>query len=200
MDRNMGVLERRILGVDDIRVARVGDVTKLVGHAAVFDKLSVDLGGFRERIKRGAFKESLADEDVLAFFNHDSSMVLGRVSAGTLTVREDKVGLLMEVEPPDVTWANDMLRSIERGDIRQMSFGFDTIDDNWGHEDEELIRTLLKVRLREVSIVAMPAYPDTDVAIRSMTEFVAHSDAMRIAESRTNHAKLRLMEDDVVIV
>jgi len=106
----------------------------------------------------------------------------------------------MEVEPPDVTWANDMLRSIERGDIRQMSFGFDTIDDNWGHEDEELIRTLLKVRLREVSIVAMPAYPDTDVAIRSMTEFVAHSDAMRIAESRTNHAKLRLMEDDVVIV
>jgi hypothetical protein len=44
-----------------------------VGYAAVFNKPSHDLGGFREVIKPGAFKRTLADSaHVVALNNHNA--------------------------------------------------------------------------------------------------------------------------------
>ena len=60
-----------------------------------------------------------------------------------------------------------MLATVERGDVSQMSFGFQTLSDEWHMEDEEEIRTLKKIKLWEVSPVTFPAYTDTDVAVRS---------------------------------
>jgi HK97 family phage prohead protease len=67
--------------------------SKISGYSAVFDRLSEDLGGFREKIKPGAFKNALAGSDVRALFNHDSNYILGRESAGTLQLHEDSKGL-----------------------------------------------------------------------------------------------------------
>lgn len=160
--------ERRTLH-SEFRVEQREDGKKLIrGHAAVFNS-ETDLGWFRERIAPGAFSESIGKDDVRALFNHDENFILGRNKAGTLTMREDEQGLYVEIDPPDTQVARDLVTSIERGDISQMSFGFQTIKDSWETEDNAAkdLRTLEKVKLWDVSPVTFPAYQETDVAVRS---------------------------------
>jgi hypothetical protein len=168
--------ELRVLKVSELRVKFGKDDNKpmITGYAAVFDKLSDDLGYFREKIAPGAFKDAIKTSDARALFNHDPNYVLGRQSNETLRLTEDKKGLYMEVDPPDTQIIRDLvLAPIERGDIREQSFAFIVESDKWeGLDDkkkEDPIRTILKVsELFDVSPVTYPAYPDTDVGIRSL--------------------------------
>ena len=66
-------VERRFFAVDGIEI-REGGATpiELSGHAAVFNSLSLDLGGFRERIKRGTFKDTISEDDPLAIVSEGS--------------------------------------------------------------------------------------------------------------------------------
>ena len=170
----MNKLERRALEAVELRAESPGnddEMPALVGHAAVFDRLSEDLGGFRERIAPGAFEATLAEDDIRALINHRDEYVLGRNRAGTLRLAEDDEGLSVRIEPPETSYARDLVASIERGDISGMSIGFRTITDEWNMEDGEPVRTLKAVRLYDVSPVTFPAYPATDVALRALTAF-----------------------------
>jgi len=141
----------------------------LAGYAAPFNQLSVMLWGFRERIRPGAFSGSL-NGDVRALWQHDSAAVLGRTRAGTLRLSEDDVGLAFELEPPDTQIGRDAMTLIRRGDVDQMSFGFNVLPDGseWSESDDGvLIRTLTNVTLMEISPVTWAAYPQTSVNVRS---------------------------------
>ena len=165
-------IERRNFQVSELRAITSGDgLRKITGYAAVFEKLSDDLGWFREKIQPGAFADSITTDDVRALWNHDSNYPLGRNKSGTLTLSEDDHGLKIEIDPPDTQWARDLMTSIDRGDVDQMSFGFQTLSDKWEMVEGEDIRTLIKVRLFDVSPVTFPAYPDTEVGLRSLEEY-----------------------------
>ena len=144
---------------------------KLRGYAIVYNALSEPLYGdlFRERINRGAFTKSLLENDQVCLWGHDTRYVLGRKSAGTLILREDEKGLYFEAELPNTTWARDLKESVNRGDIKQMSFGFKVKDDEW-IDDEDIIkeygmpiREVKEIVLHEISLVTFPAYPQTNV-------------------------------------
>lgn len=143
------------------------------GYAAVFNQQSEPIMGlFREQLEPGAFKRALRGKpDVLALWNHDANHVLGRSTAKTLRMVEDDKGLAVEIEPPETTWASDLLASMKRGDVRQMSFAFTVQpkDERWEKaEDGTDIRTIVKVdRLYDVSVVSRPAYPQTTAAVRA---------------------------------
>jgi len=182
--------ELRILKTAELRVKRNGDeLPKIEGYAAVFDKNSEDMG-FIERIAPGAFKNSLKTSDVRALFNHDSNIILGRESSGTLELKEDKKGLFMSVTPPDTQLVRDMVLSpIERGDVTQQSFGFTVQSDDWDYRDNEpSIRTITEIKeLFDVSPVTFPAYPDTAVALRSLDKI--KKDGSTAAEATATRAK-----------
>lgn len=169
------IQERRFLPFEEVRIAEDDNGIKtVVGYAAVFDKLSEDLGWYREKIAEGAFKRTLEEgADVRALIDHDSTKILGRNKAGTLKLKEDKSGLLATITPPDTSYARDLMLSIDRGDISGMSFGFITRTDEWNLEDGEEVRTLKDVDLFDVSVVTYPAYPDTAVALRSKDKLKA---------------------------
>jgi len=166
-------IERRVIRAPSLELRAAADKSppKLAGYAALFNSASDDLGGFTEVISPGAFRNAIPKSDIRALFNHDPNYVLGRNKAGTLDVSEDKRGLAMEVTPPDIGWVRDLLVSVERGDIDQMSFGFRVAQngDEWLITDDEVTRTISEVaELYDVSVVTYPAYPETDVAVRSM--------------------------------
>lgn len=166
-----GKIERR--AYDFIVETRQDEPRKLIGHAAVFDTIG-DGYFFREKISRGAFSKSIGRDDVRALFNHNPDFVLGRNKAGTLDLVEDDRGLLVTIHPPDTEFVRSLLTSIERGDISQMSFGFEVIKDSWerGTEKEPDLRTLEEVKLWDVSPVTFPFYLDTDIAVRSHDEWI----------------------------
>jgi len=160
--------EYRTFDADVFRVeARADDTGKrrIVGHAAVFNRVDGP-PLFREQIAPGAFADSVKEDDVRALFNHDPSIVLGRNKAGTLNLREDETGLWMEIDPPDTQAGRDLLVSIDRGDVTQASFAFQTIDDDVRTINGEEVRTLKRVKLYDVSPVTYPFYEATDVGLR----------------------------------
>ena len=175
----------------EFRIKRVDNESpKIEGYAAVFNKDSADMG-FVEKIAPGAFKKALKTSDVRALFNHDSNIILGRVSSGTLDLKEDKKGLMMSVTPPDTQLVRDMvLTPIERGDITQQSFGFTVKADEWKEIDGKTpIRTITEIgELFDVSPVTFPAYPDTSVALRSL-ERIKQDAAIRAQEALAIQAK-----------
>lgn len=167
--------EIRTMTVGELRVVAAADKTlgKIAGHAAKFDVLSEDLGGFRERIAPGAFAKTITSADIRALWNHDANIVLGRNKSGTLRLSEDAAGLAFEVDMPDTQTVRDLVMSpIERGDVNQCSFGFYTVSDKWAKVDGEWLRTLLEVELFDVSPVTYPAYQQTDVAVRGLEQAI----------------------------
>ncbi len=184
-------IERRIHSTFEVLDDEGGRPT-IEGYAAKFNELSADLGGFRERIAPGAFARTLDEgADVRALVDHDPSRIIGRTTAGTLELIEDATGLMVQIDPADTSVGRDLVESIRRGDINQMSFGFTIASegDSWGTDAEgQMIRTLTDVDLWDVSAVTFPAYPDTEIAVRSMQHWQeAHDDS-------TARAKVDLME------
>lgn len=152
-----------------------GDEFVLRGHAAVFDRLSEDLGGFREMLKRGSFRKPLDEgHDVRLLINHDG-MPLARTKSGTLELREDPRGLHVYARIPVTEQTRALRVAMQRGDVDQMSFAFSLPADGSGEkwergEDKAVVRKITQVeRLLDVSVVTFPAYPQTDAQMRSVT-------------------------------
>lgn len=161
--------EQRTATITGIEV-RAKDADKpatILGHAALFNTPSVYMMGFRETIEPGAFTASLSG-DIRALWQHDTARVLGRTKAGTLRLWEDDQGLAFELNPPDTQDGRDAVTLIERGDVDQMSFGFNVPPggDSWSEDADGIpLRSLRAVSLMEISPVTWAAYPQTGVGV-----------------------------------
>lgn len=193
-------MEKRSFGLDGLEIRKGENATTVRGYAAMFGRMSQPMGGFREVIAPGAFAGSLG-EDIRALWQHDSKQVLGRTKAGTLALWEDAQGLGFELTPPDTQAGRDALVLIARGDVDQMSFGFNVAQggDSWeAQADGLLVRTLNEVRLVEISPVTFPAYLDTSVTVaRSETldcapEWVRRALAQGVDHISAEGARARL--------
>jgi hypothetical protein len=142
----------------------------LTGYAVKWGMKSVVMGyyrKFREQFQQGAFTESLQKDDQRFLWAHDTSKVLGRTKNNTLRLVEDSIGLRFELDLPKTTLGNDTYETIKRGDVDGVSFGFSMISEEIEEPDDDLmLRTVTKAKLLEVSAVAFPAYPDSEVSAR----------------------------------
>jgi phage head maturation protease len=50
-------------------------------------------------------------------------------------------------------------------DLKGASFGFTTVTDTWRSDGGLLVRELVDIDIREVSLTAFPSYPQTDVTV-----------------------------------
>lgn len=161
----------------------------VTGYAAVFDE-STRIGEVDEVISRDAFSESLND-DVVALFNHDMNMVLARSTGGegTLRMEIDEKGLKYTFRLGNQTYARDLEESIARGDIKGSSFAFTVREDKYERQDNgRYLRRIEKIgRLIDVSVVSVPAYPQTSVAMRDM---IGALEAQSQEENPTSKAHL----------
>jgi HK97 family phage prohead protease len=162
--------ESRRIAFSNIEVRASEDGTKLVGYAAVFDSPSEPLP-WTEFVKRGAFNKTINDgADVRLLIDHEG-VPLARTTSGTLVLREDDRGLLVESDlDPSNPDAARLISALRRGDISQMSFAFRTIKDSWN--TDRSVRELREVQLFDVSVVTFPAYESTVAELRARQEVV----------------------------
>lgn len=161
----------------EIRTSEVlADSNTIYGKAISFDTLSVDLGGFRETIKRGAITQELIDNsDIFARTNHDNDYILARSKYGkgslSLELRDD--GLYFSFELPNTEKGNELREHIKRGEITQSSFAFIAAKEPnaevWRKENGIVYRDIYKIGyLGDVAPVYRPAYEETHVSLRAM--------------------------------
>ena len=151
----------------DSEMRAEGDGMSFTGYAIRWNSDSEPLP-FIERIAPGATTRSLKSRnEVKAFVNHDTNLVIGSTRAGTLRMTEDSKGLLAQIDLPDTSYARDLSVSIQRGDVSGMSFGFSVVKDSWSEDYSQ--RTIEELRLHEVSVVTgFPAYRQTTAAVRCL--------------------------------
>jgi HK97 family phage prohead protease len=169
-------MEKRYFNIETRTEKREDGSTNITGHAAVFNKLSSDLGGFREIIAPNAF-ESVLSDDVRALINHDPNLLLARTTSGTLNLKQTNEGLQYSFDVPDTTYGRDLIISMERGDISQSSFAFTIEEDSWETTEDGEIRTINKVKqLYDVSPVTYPAYPSADDLTLAKRSLALHKE------------------------
>lgn len=156
--------EQRRFRVTEVRDKNPDSYT-LTGYASVFDN-PYDVGYYEESVAAGAFKRTLAERaDVRLLINHDG-LPLARTKSGTMRLSEDNVGLLVEADldknDPDVA---ALWPKMQRGDLDEMSFQFQAMRQEWN--DDYTKRTLLEVKLFDVSLVTFPANPATSAELRA---------------------------------
>jgi HK97 family phage prohead protease len=196
-------LVRAILPSAELRAEPTdpGDAARvLTGYAAIFNARA-DLGYFTEEVLPGAFARSLAEDDQVALWNHESGHPLGRVSRGTLALSEDARGLKMRLELPDTQAGRDVYHLVERGDVAGMSFGFQIRAEEAEDLDSEKPHFKIQdVRLFEVSPVTFPAYPQTEIAARARDRLeaararIAPDPAAALAAEQARAWRLRLAD------
>ena len=163
-------METRFLQMHDIQTRSEGESGDRIveGYFAVFDEIYNVWPGVTESIRQGAFDESIS-QDVRALYNHNTDAILGRVSAGTLSLKQDAHGLWgqIKINSKD-TEAVNVYERIARGDITGCSFGFDIeTEEREIHEDGSVHFTITKVNpLYEVSPCVFPAYEATNISSR----------------------------------
>jgi HK97 family phage prohead protease len=138
------------------------------GHAAVFNRLSHDLGGFRVKIAPGAFTKILdSNPDVHLVIDHDTRYVLARTKNNSLELREDPYGLHMWARMANTSYARDLALLMKDGYVDQMSFACDIGSSDWTEDDAgNVTRTISSVdALYDVTICAQGAFPQTDAQL-----------------------------------
>ena len=188
-------METRVIDAE-LEYREEEDKPVVSGYVVRWNKLSEEMFGFREKVAPGAFAKSLREMKVFSFWNHNSDIVLGNTENEALNLAEDDRGLHFELTLPETTAGKDARTLIKRGDVKGMSFGFQTLRDAWDVTDpQHVIRTLHEVRLYEVSPTAMPAYPQSSVAARSIedtwNEFEEYRKEAIERESKLRENKLK---------
>ena len=142
---------------------------RIEGYFAVFDSNYELWDGATESIGRNAFDGALGD-DIRALIDHETRLVLGRTTAGTLTLRVDEHGLWGSIKINEAdSDAMNLYARVQRGDVSQCSFGFDILQERTDVDSATgaVHWTIEKVKLYEVSCVTFPAYKETAIQARA---------------------------------
>lgn len=158
----------------DFTVVDDGDGLTLEGYAAVFNSATrIDSweGRFDEVIAPGAFKRTInakGPSGIRLQFNHGQDVMFGELPIGAIEeIREDARGLYVKAKLHD-NWFTEPIRdAIASGAVSGMSFRFKVHEEDLDTSGDVPLRTIRALELFELGPVVWPAYPETNVAVRS---------------------------------
>ncbi len=164
--------ERRAFTVADLetRAAADGTVT-FDGIASVVDtpySVRDVFGEFTETIVKGAFTKTLKErDDVRLLVNHDG-VPLARTKSGTLKLSAaPDLRAVASLDSANPT-VQEIRSAMDRGDMDQMSIGFQVTRQEWNGDYTE--RYIRELKLFDVSVVTFPASPTTSASLRSAVD------------------------------
>lgn len=172
--------------------------TYLEGTPIVYDSWA-NLGWYDEQIQRGAL-DNTDLTDVRFLINHNTDMIpLARSrnnnenSTMQMTVDEGGMNIRVNLDTENNADARSLYSAVERGDIDGMSFMFVVDGELWEEEESEHPkRTITDIeKVFEVSAVTFPAYEQTSISARGLSEAL---DSAR-ASLESVRAEKRAIED-----
>ena len=172
----------------------------ITGYFAVYNSNYEIWQGASESIAPGAFSNTLGG-DIRALTNHDTTLVLGRNKAGTLTLKDDSHGLWGDITiNPNDTDAMNTYERVKRGDVTQCSIGFAIRDEETEFLDNGDVHWTIKdVELFEVSVCTFPAYEETNVSARDRADVerkIAEAWKIRMKERIKNAESTFTQKED----
>lgn len=147
------------------------------GYASTFETYTLyDFGDeeWREKIEPEAFKD--ADLSDVVFLRDHEGQVFARTKNNTIALMSDDKGLFSRTDLSSTSAARGMYEDIEAGLYSQMSFAFTAAEQRFEEamEDGKRIYTRVISRIKKVydiSAVAFPANPTTDIGISTRSIF-----------------------------
>lgn len=172
----------------------------ITGYFAVYNSNYEIWQGASESIAPGAFSNTLGG-DIRALTNHDTTLVLGRNKAGTLTLKDDSHGLWGDITiNPNDSDAMNTYERVKRGDVSQCSIGFTIRDEETEFSPNGDVHWTIKdVELFEVSVCTFPAYEETNVTARDRADVekkIAEAWKIRMKERLKNAESTFTSEED----
>ena len=182
--------------------------TFITGTPIVFDR-ATDMGWYQETIARGAL-DSTDLKDVRFLVGHNTSMIpLARSrnnnenSTMQMTVTNRGMEIRVDLDTENNAEARALYSAVKRGDISGMSFMFIVDKDSWADAESDYPkRTVEHIKtVLEVSAVAFPAYPQTDLQAASQDGALdsarasLESERKRIAEERAAEEAAKAAEE-----
>ena len=165
---------------------------KLTGYAVKFNDITTIGNQFEERVANTAFS-GVDMTNTLALWNHNYDEPVGRAGKN-LNLSIDSKGLRFDIDLPNTTRGNDIAELVRTGIVGGMSFGFTIADDEWEQRDGMPLRTINEVdSLYEITFTAIPAYPTTEIAMRSL-EAASVEVEVPVEEVTTNDAAEEVAE------
>ena len=169
MAKRENISQLRSIPVDfSVREKENEDGPMISGYFNVYNSVYEIAPGISESFAPGAFSNAIGG-DIRALINHDSTLVIGRTTSGTLQLREDSHGLWgdIKINPKDQDAMNLHARA-ERGDVNQGSIKFSIVNEETDFRDDGSVHWIIKEAiLREVSVCTFPAYEATSIFARS---------------------------------
>lgn len=172
----------------------------IAGYFAVYNSNYEIWQGASESIAPGAFSNTLGG-DIRALTNHDTTLVLGRNKAGTLTLKDDSHGLWGDITiNPNDSDAMNTYERVKRGDVSQCSIGFTIREEETEFlPNGDIHWTIKDVELFEVSVCTFPAYEETSVTARDRADVekkIAEAWKIRMKERLKNAESTFTSEED----
>lgn len=176
-----------------VRSESESDDLYIEGYFAVYNQEIELWPGAYEEIAPGAFNNTLGN-DIRALIDHESRLVLGRNTAGTLELKADNHGLWGKIKiNRNDTDAMNLYARVKRGDVDQCSFGFNIIKEETDWRDDGTVKwTIQEIDLHEVSVVTFPAYENTGVQARKKQ---VEQYRQRLLDAKKKQLKERLRKD-----
>lgn len=219
METNKSKIIRRCLCTPtELHVREAGEGEEpsrtITGYAILFNVPSAPLWSdedseAREVIAPEAVTKELLDaQDIKMTMFHDRQLILARSNKGngTLSYSVDEKGVAFEFEAPNTADGEKALELVRRGDISGCSFAFTTpyYDTDYVERTSEIDSTgrnhiTYTVRgvtgVYDFTLAADPAYPDTSVEARELTEGLkeAQKPAPEIKENKKALEQVREM-------
>lgn len=193
MDKNK--IEKRLANVE----FKEAEDSKMVleGYALVFGQETLigdEEHGFIESIDRNALANTNLKDVPMKYNHNDSFLIIARTRNNSLQLMVDEIGLKVRAELIDTESNKDIYKMVKAGLLDKMSFAFTVSSQEIDCSGSIPKRTITGIdRLYDVSVVDLPAYDQTSIAIaRSLALVDTELKAMDMEKTKKKVEALKL--------
>lgn len=144
-----------------------------------------------EQVNRDAFKDADFSNCFFKYNHSEEALVMASYASQTIMFDYKEDGVYATIRTPATQQAKDVYALVQRGILNKMSWAF-TVRKQSFDKDNSTYEILSVDKVYDISVVAVPANPETSIEARSK---ITNTDEIIQLKKRKLKLKLKLMEE-----